>query len=85
MSPKGEKIKSCVKIICHCPSVSKLCPTLWYPMNSTPGFLVSSLSSQTEFAQTHVHGVCDALQPSHPLSSPSPPARSLFQHQDLFP
>ena len=31
MSPKGEKIKSCVKIICHCSSVSKLCPTLWYP------------------------------------------------------
>ena len=37
-----------------------------------------------EFTQTHVHWVGDAIQPSHPLSSPSPPARNLSQHQDLF-
>ena len=37
-----------------------------------------------EFTQTHVHWVCDAIQPSHPLSSPSPPALNLSQYQDLF-
>ena len=37
-----------------------------------------------EFTQTHVHGVGDAIQPSHPLSSPSPPALNLSQHQGLF-
>ena len=37
-----------------------------------------------ELAQTHVHHVCDAIQPSHPLSSPSPPAFNLSQHQGLF-
>ena len=37
-----------------------------------------------EFAQTHVHQVCDAIQPSHPLSSPSPPAPNPSQHQGLF-
>ena len=37
-----------------------------------------------EFTQTHVHQVSDAIQPSHPLSSPSPPALNLFQHQGLF-
>ena len=49
---------------------------------STPGFPV--LHYLPEFAQTHVHGVSDAIQPSHPLSSPSPPALSHFQHQGLF-
>jgi len=37
-----------------------------------------------EFTQTHVHGVSNAIQPSHPLSSPSPPAINLSQHQGLF-
>ena len=37
-----------------------------------------------ESTQTHVHGVSDAMQPSHPLSSPSPPALNLSQHQGLF-
>jgi len=37
-----------------------------------------------EFTQTHVHGVSDAIQPSHPLSSPSPPALNLSQHQGFF-
>ena len=49
---------------------------------STPGFLVHHLLP--EFTQTHVHWVCDAIQPSHPLSSPSPPALNLSQHQGLF-
>ena len=37
-----------------------------------------------EFTQTHVHGVSDAIQPSHPQSSPSPPTFNLSQHQGLF-
>ena len=49
---------------------------------STPGLPV--LHHLPEFAQTHVHWVGDAIQPSHPLSSPSPPAFSLSQHQGLF-
>ena len=49
---------------------------------STPGFLV--LHHLPEFAQTHAHWVVDAIQPSHPLSSPSPPALSLSQHQGVF-
>ena len=48
---------------------------------STPGFPV--LHSLPEFAQTHVHWVHDAIQPSHPQSSPSPPAFNLSQHQGL--
>ena len=64
-------------------SVSQLCPTLCDPMDcSTPGFLV--LRHSSEFAQTHVHRVGDAIQPSHPLSSPSPPTFNLSQHQGLF-
>ena len=64
-------------------SVTKSCPTLWDPVDSnTPGFPV--LHYLLELAQTHVRGVRDAIQPSHPLSSPSPPALSLSQHQDLF-
>ena len=47
-----------------------------------PGFPV--LHYLPEFTQTHVHQVCDAIQPSHPLSPPSPPALSLSQHQGLF-
>jgi len=49
---------------------------------STPGFPV--LHHLPELAQTHVHRVGDAIQPSHPLSPPSPPALNLSQHQDLF-
>ena len=49
---------------------------------STPGSPV--LHHLSELAQTHVHRVRDAIQPSHPLSSPSPPALTVFQHQDLF-
>ena len=49
---------------------------------STPGFPVHH--QLPEFTQTHVHWVGDAIQPSHPLSSPSPPTFNLFQHQGLF-
>ena len=66
-----------------CSSVAKSCPTLCNPMDcSTPDSLV--LHYFPEFAQTHVHPVSDAIQPSHPLSSPSPPAFNLSQHRGLF-
>ena len=68
---------------CPCCSVAQSCPTLWDPMDySTPGFPV--LHHLPDLAQTHVCWVSDATQPSHPLSSPSPPAPNLSQHQDLF-
>ena len=61
----------------------KSCPTLCDPKDcSTPGFPV--LHHLPEFAQTHIHWVSDAIQPSHPLSSPSPPAFNLAQHQGPF-
>ena len=64
-------------------SVTQSCPTLCDPMNrSTPGFPVHY--QLLEFTQTHVHRVSDAIQPSHPLSSPSPPAPNSSQHQSLF-
>ena len=64
-------------------SVAQLCLTLCNPMNrSTPGLPVHH--QLPEFTQTHVHWVGDAIQPSHPLSSPSPPAPNPSQHQGLF-
>ena len=64
-------------------SVAQSCPTLCDPMNrSTTGLPVHHQLLQ--FTQTHVHRVSDAIQPSHPLSSPSPPALNLSQHQSLF-
>ena len=64
-------------------SVAQSCPTLCNPMNcSTPGLPVHH--QLPESTQTHVHQVGDAIPPSHPLSSPSPPALSLSQHQGLF-
>ena len=66
-----------------CCSVTQSCLTLCDPMDcSTPGFPV--LHSLLEFAQTHVHLVGDAIQPSHPLLPPSPPAFNLSQLQGLF-
>ena len=66
-----------------CCSVSQSCLTLWKPMNcSMPGFPV--LHHFLEFVQTHVHWGVDTIQPSYPLSSPSPPGFSLSQHQNLF-
>ena len=64
-------------------SVTQSCPTLCDPMNrSTPGLPVHH--QLLEFTQTHVHRVGDAIQPSHPLSSPSPPAPNHSQHQGFF-
>ena len=64
-------------------SVAQSCPTLCDPMDcSTPSFPVHH--QPLELAQTHVHWVGDAIQPSHPLSPPSPPAFNLSQHQSLF-
>ena len=64
-------------------SVAQSCPTLCDPMNcSTLGLPVHH--QPQESTQTHVHRVSDAIQPSHPLSSPSPPAPNPSQHQSLF-
>ena len=61
-------------------SVIQSCPTLWDPMNcSTQGLPVHH--QLPKFTQTQVHRVGDAIQPSHPLSSPSPPAPNPSQHQ----
>ena len=64
-------------------SVTQLCLTLCDPMNlSTPGLPIHH--HLLEFTQTHVHRVGDAIQPSHPLSSPFPPGPNPFHHQSLF-
>ena len=64
-------------------SVTQSCPTPCDPMNrSTPGLPVHH--QLPEFTQTHVHRVSDAIRPSHPLSSSSPPAPNPSQHQSLF-
>ena len=64
-------------------SLTQSFPTLCDPKNrSTPGLPVRH--QLPEFTQTHVHRVGDAIQPSHPLLSPSPPAPNPSQHQGLF-
>ena len=64
-------------------SVAQSCPTLCDPMNcSTPGLPVHH--QLPEFTQTYIHWVSDAIQSSHPLSSPYPPAPNPSQHQGLF-
>ena len=64
-------------------SFTQSCLTLCDPMNrSTPGLSVHH--QLPEFTETHVHRVGDAIQPSHPLSAPSPPAPNPSQHQSLF-
>ena len=64
-------------------SVAQSCPTLCNPMNhGMSGLLV--LHQLPEVIQTHVHRVDDAIRPSHPLSSLSPPAPNPSQHQGLF-
>ena len=64
-------------------SVAQLSPTLWNPMDcSMPGLPVHY--QLPKFTQTHVHWVGDAIQPSHSLPFPSPPAFNLSQHQGLF-
>ena len=79
-------VRICVCVYIHMyqfSSMAQLCPTLCDPMNcSRPGLPVCH--QLPEFTYTHVHRVGDAVQPSHPLSSPSPPAPNPFQRQDLF-
>ena len=71
------------KIVPQFSSVAHLCLTLCDPMNrSTPGLPVHH--QLQEFTQTHVYRVSDAIQPSHPRLSPSPPAPNPSQHQSLF-
>ena len=75
-------IKPCVSSV-QFSSVSQSCPTLCDPMNcSTPGLPVHH--QLLEVTQTHVRRVSDAIQPSHPLSSPSPSVPNPSQHQSLF-
>ena len=63
--------------------VAQSCPTPCDPINrSIPGLPVHH--QLPEFTQTHAHRVTDAIQPSHPLSSPSSPAPNPSQHQGLF-
>ena len=69
-----------LRILLCCCSAVKLCPTLCNPVDcSTPGFPI--FHQLSELAQTHVHWVSDAIQPSHPLPPLSPPALNLSQHQ----
>ena len=73
----------CHGIINQIRSVAQSCPTLCDPMNrSMPGLPVHH--QLPELTQTHIHQVSDAIQPSHPLSSPSPPVPNPSQHQSLF-
>ena len=79
---RGDGVKPLIYL--QLSSVTQSCPTLCDPVDhSTPGFPVHH--QLPEFAQTRVHLVGEAIQPSHPLWSPSPPAFSLSQHQGLFP
>ena len=63
-------------------SLNRVCDSLYPTGCSTPGFPVHH--QLPELTQTHVHRVGDAIQPSHPLSSPFPPTLNLSQHQGLF-
>ena len=79
--PKGIWESNCLEF--QFSSVTQLCLTLCDPMDcDTPDFPV--LYYLPELAKIHVHQVSDVIQRSHPLSSPSPPALSLSQHQGLF-
>ena len=79
----GETMETVTDFIFQFSSVAQSCPTLCDPMNhSTPGLPIHH--QLPEFTQTHVHWVGDTIQPSHPLSSPSPPAPNPSQHQGLF-
>ena len=87
-APFGVFTLSKLRLTCHpysvqLSSVAQSCATPWDPMDcSTPGFPVHH--QLPELIQTHIHRISDAIQPSHPLSSPSPPAFNLSQHQGLF-
>ena len=80
---KFDGMWCCLYISVQFSSVTQSCPTLYDPMNrSTPGLPVHH--QLPEFTQTHVHRFGDVIQPSHPLSSPSPPSPNPSQHQSLF-
>ena len=73
----------CRTVVFQFTSVTQSCPTLWDPMVcSMPDLPV--YHQHPQFTQTHAHWVSDAIQPSHPLSPPSPPAFNLSRHQGLF-
>ena len=76
------KVQHIVNCSIQFSSVSQSCPTLCDPLNRTPGLPVHH--QLPEFTQTHIHRVSGAIQPSHPQSSPSPPAPNPSQHQSLF-
>ena len=81
ITEEGFRISPCSSV--QVSSVAQSCSILCNPMNRrTPGLPVHH--QLLEFTQTHVHQVGDAIQPSHPLSSPSPPAPNPSQHQGLF-
>ena len=80
---RREKLIFCLRYQVQFSSVTPSCLTFCDPMDcSMPGFPVHH--QLPELAQTQVQWVSDAIQPSHPLSSPSPPAFNLAQHQGLF-
>ena len=80
---KWCKEKDCFYYAMLVSSVDQSCPTLCDPMNcSTPGLPVHH--QLPKFTQTHIYWIDDAIQPSHPLSSPSAPAPNPSQHQSLF-
>ena len=83
VQPLAHSVQSACYLSVQFSSVAQLCLTLCDPMDcSTPGFPVHH--QLPELTETHVHQVSDAIQPSHPLSSPSSSAFSLSQHQGLF-
>ena len=78
-------LKSFIILFIHSfSSVAQSCPTLCDPKDCSTTGLPVPHHQHPEFIQTHVHQVGDAIQPSHPLSSPFPPAFNLSQHQGLF-
>ena len=80
---EGKFLHMCYYNLVQFSSVAQSCPTVCDPTNrSTPCFPVHP--QLPELTQTHVHRVGDAIQPSHPLSSPSPPAPNPSQQQGLF-
>ena len=79
-APAAGDTFSVIAGLCQFSSIAQSCPTLCDPMNrSTPGLPVHH--QLPEFTQTHIHRVGDAIQPSHPLSSPFPPALNPSQQQ----
>ena len=83
MAQLGNRYWGCFIILIQSVQFTQSCPTLWDPMDcSMPGLPVHH--QLPELTQIHVHRVGDAIQPSHPLSSPSPPTFDLSQHQGLF-